>query len=332
LPIVKIIRGRKAMVTGAASGIGRSIALALASEGADLFLIDIDEAQLEAAAREAERHGVEVVTSVCDLAQPAEISATVADLRGRWGRLNILINNAGIAYFGATHEMTDAEWRRLMAVNLAAPIQLVRELLPILSAEEEAHILNICSILGLVSLPKSAVYQASKCALLGFTAAIRAEYSRPGFGVTALCPGFVRTAMIGIFLAGAPNRRVPLLPTWTSTSAARIAEKAIDAIRRDRALVVITPFARVLWLLTRLSPEFAGWLTRRLSPAFLDRLHHEGWRRWRWHDSKGRLLIGQILEALPWLPRLANRSRLQGADCRKMDQDEHHDDAGAVGR
>jgi 3-oxoacyl-[acyl-carrier protein] reductase len=272
---VKIIRGRKAMVTGAASGIGRSIALALAREGADLFLVDIDEAQLEGAAREAERHGVEVVTSVCNLAQPAEISVTVTDLWRRWGRLNILINNAGIAYFGATHEMTDAEWRRLMAVNLAAPTQLVRELLPILAAEEEAHIVNICSMLGLVSLPRSAAYQASKFALLGFTAAIRAEYSRPGFGVTVLCPGFVRTAMIGTFLAGAPDRRVPVLPTWMSTSAGRVAEKAIEAIRRDRALVVITPFARVLWLLTRLSPQCAGWLTRRLSPAFLESLNHE---------------------------------------------------------
>ncbi len=283
---MKIIRGRKAMVTGAASGIGRSIALALAREGADLFLVDIDEARLEATAREAERHGIEVVTSVCDLAQPAETSATLGELLCKWGRLNILVNNAGVAYFGATHEMTSEEWCRLMAINLTAPTQLVRELLPTLAAEEEAHIVNICSMLGLVSLPKSAAYQASKFALVGFTAALRAEYSRPGFGVTALCPGFVRTAMIGIFLTGAPDRRLPVLPSWMSTNADRVAEKAIDAIRRNRALVLTTPFARVLWWLTRLSPDFAGRLTRRLSPAFIEWLNREGWRRRRRLDIK----------------------------------------------
>src|SRR5579863_2743696 len=100
---MRVIRGKKAMVTGAASGIGRAIALALAGEGADLFLVDIRGDGLAAVADEARARGVEVITTVCDLADPVQIGAAVDQLRKAWNRLNILINNAGITYYGQTH-------------------------------------------------------------------------------------------------------------------------------------------------------------------------------------------------------------------------------------
>ena len=146
---MRIIRGRKALVTGAASGIGRAIALALAREGADLFLIDIDAENLERAAAEARQHGVAAIAQVCDLADPAAITEAVLSLRAHWGALNILINNAGLSYYGSTETMTADQWRRMMAVNLMAPMQLVHELLPVLHAAEEAHVLNVCSMFGL---------------------------------------------------------------------------------------------------------------------------------------------------------------------------------------
>src|SRR3982074_592454 len=145
---MKIIRGRRAMVTGAANGIGRAIALALAEEGADLFLVDIDSDNLSAVAVGARAYGVEVATHVCDLAEPTQVSAAVERVR-QWGGLNILINNAGLAYSGPAHLMTDEQWNRIMAVNLLAPVQLVRALLPTLLAADEAHILNMCSMFGL---------------------------------------------------------------------------------------------------------------------------------------------------------------------------------------
>jgi 3-oxoacyl-[acyl-carrier protein] reductase len=263
---MKIIRGKKALVTGAASGIGRAIAMALAREGADLYLIDIDKDNLEVTARQARCHGTSVVTAVCDLTRPDEISVAVAALLSIWSRLEILVNNAGIAYHGPTHEMTREHWDRLIAVNLLAPIQLVGELLPTLSRADEAHILNVCSMLGLVTIRKMTAYQTSKFGLVAFTAALRSEYSRSGFGVTALCPGFVRTPMVETFISSRANKRAKL-PAWTCTSAERVADKAIAAIRRNRALVLITPMARLLWWLARISPSFADWINR------------EGWRR-----------------------------------------------------
>src|SRR5882757_9125998 len=103
---MKVIRGKKAMVTGAASGIGRAIALALAREGADVFLLDIDAANLASAAEAARCLGVTAIVRHCDLTEPAQISAAVAALQAEWGGLNILINNAGITYYGATEAMS----------------------------------------------------------------------------------------------------------------------------------------------------------------------------------------------------------------------------------
>jgi NAD(P)-dependent dehydrogenase (short-subunit alcohol dehydrogenase family) len=259
---MQIIRGKKALVTGAASGIGRAIALALAREGADLYLVDIDAANLDAAAREAAGLGVAVASRVCDLTDPAQISAMVAAALSGFGALDILVNNAGVAYHGGTQAMSAEQWARVLSVNLLAPIQLVRELLPTLQGRSEAHILNVCSIFGLVAFRRLAAYQTSKYGLVGFTMALRAEYGRRHFGVTALCPGFVRTPMLATFATDDPGGERFPVPDWACTDAERVAARAIRAIRASEGIVVITPAAHVLWGLARLSPRLFDWLAR----------------------------------------------------------------------
>lgn len=268
LGVMKIIRGKKALVTGGASGIGRAVALALAKEGADLYLIDIDGDKLAATAREVGRSGVAVLTHVCDLSDPKQITGAVNALVAAWGRLDILVNNAGTLYYGPTQKMTGDQWNHILSVNLLAPIQLVCELLPILTAQAETHIVNVSSIFGLVPMRKIAAYQTSKFGLVGFSAAIRAEYNRHGCGVTALCPGFVRTAMINEFVAAGPDQR-DRVPAWICTSAEEVAKQAIRAIRRNKALVVISPMAHLLWWFARVSPGLFDWVVR------------QGWRRTR---------------------------------------------------
>ena len=263
---MRIIRGKKAMVTGAASGIGRAIALELAKEGADLFLVDIKADALAAVAREARGHGVNVMTAVSDLADPAQIGSAVEQLRNGWKRLNILVNNAGITYYGQTHLMTGEQWKRIMAVNLMAPIQLVHELLPTLLAAEDAHILNVCSIFGLVTWRKTTAYQTSKFGLVGFSNALRAEYSGETFGVTALCPGFVQSSLLEDCETDKADRKVKV-PAWICATPEQTAAKAVRAIRKNKGLVLVTPAAHFYWRLMRFSPALVDWLTR------------EGWRR-----------------------------------------------------
>ena len=256
------LQGKKALITGAAAGIGRALALALAHAGADLYLLDIDAENLATTARAAQACGGAANTLVCDLTQSAAISAAVSTVLAEWRALNILVNNAGIAHYGATHEMSAAEWERLMSLNLLAPIQMTRALIPTLLAQDEAHVLNICSIFGLVPLRGGAAYQVSKFGLVGLSTALRAEYGRD-LGVTALCPGFVRTALLDTLASDDSGNPRSLIPVWLAARPEKVAAVAIRAIRTNRALVVITPLARLIWWIARLSPgRLSVWVAR----------------------------------------------------------------------
>jgi NAD(P)-dependent dehydrogenase (short-subunit alcohol dehydrogenase family) len=248
------IRGKKALVTGVASGIGRALALRLAAEGADLFLVDVDEAGLAVTVSESRKAGVEVIGRQCDVGQPAQISAAVADVLARWGGVDILINNAGITYYGRTSEMSAEHWDQLLRVNLHSHIQFTRELLPSLLERPEAHIVNVCSMFGLVGMPKLAAYCTTKFALVGLSDSLRAEYGRYGLGVTALCPGFVRTNLFtsAPLPPSAKSHKIP--PRIFSTTPERVAAATIRAIRRNRRLVVVEPSARFLCTIKRLAP------------------------------------------------------------------------------
>jgi short-subunit dehydrogenase len=250
------IRGKTALVTGAASGIGRAIALRLADEGAALFLVDIDEVRLGQVAGEARACGVEVIARRCNVAEAHEVSAVVVEILSRWKGIDILVNNAGITYYGRTERMSARHWDRLMRVNLLSHIQFTRELLPSLLARREAHVLNVCSVLGLVGMPKVTAYCTSKFGMVGFSESLRNEFGREGLGVTALCPGFVKTSLF----TNAPLEKTveehKLPPNAICTTPERVANTAIKAIYRNRRLVVMEPFARLMYSVKR----FAPWL------------------------------------------------------------------------
>jgi len=287
------LRGKKALVTGAATGIGRAIAIGLAREGVHLYLVDVDDVSLESAARKARSHGVEVVTRHCDLADSAHLAATVEAVLAHWGHLNILINNAGIADRCHTHEMHDSEWDRIVTVNLLAPIALTRMLLPTLLAND-AHLLNVCSIFGLTTTRKLAAYQTSKFGLVGFTAALRAEYGSPEFGVTAVCPGFVQTPLLKR-IVDTRSRRVLVPPAWMVTTPEKVAARALDAIRKNKGIVVVTAFARI------------NWLVARLSPGLIDFLNRRPWRYWR--NQRLRRPSDATAESMSVTPRGASPPR-----------------------
>jgi NAD(P)-dependent dehydrogenase (short-subunit alcohol dehydrogenase family) len=257
---MKSIRGKRALITGAASGIGREIALRLALEGADVWLWDIDLAGLNDVVRDAQVCGVEAVARRCDLSDSAEVSAAIGELLASWGSIDILVNNAGVAYYGPTEKMTSQQWDWLLAINLLAPIQITRELLPALLEQPEAHVLNVCSVAGLVAGPRSAAYHVSKFGLVGFTESLRSEYGRRGVGVTALCPGPVRTNLYKAAVSGSKRKPVPVPPAWLSATPAHIAEVAVRAIQKNRRMVVITPIAHLLFNAKRFTPWFLDWL------------------------------------------------------------------------
>ena len=246
--------GKKGLVTGAASGIGREIALQLAAEGVDLFLWDIDEAGLADTAETVSLVGVEVITRTCDLTDQKQISAELQHLVETWGTLDLLVNNAGVAFYGPTDTMSAEQWDWLLAINLHAPIQITRELLPLLLNRPEAHIVNVSSICGLVAGARFSAYQVSKFALQGFSEALRAEYSRQGLGVSSICPGPVTTRLFETAPCGRIGKKTPIPPQWICTTPQQVAQRTIKAIYSDQGLCLVGWVAYALYYLKRIAP------------------------------------------------------------------------------
>jgi 3-oxoacyl-[acyl-carrier protein] reductase len=277
---MKTLRGRTAFVTGAASGIGRAIAIALAREGVNVVLTDHDVAGLESTQNEAAKLGVDASTAVCDLTQPDEITRLLDRLFSA-GPLHILVNCAGIALYGQQRLVSDSDWRNLMAVNLLAPMQITTHLMNVLARSDEAHIVNMSSIFGLVPVRGLAAYQASKYGLVGFTLAMRNDYHRENFGVSVICPGLVKTPMVEPDGPSKIYSKMPRIPAWLFTTPERVAQATVDAIKRDRGLVIITFTAHVMWYLNR------------FFPGLVDLLNREGWR------SRGAILPQDEMQDLP---------------------------------
>jgi 3-oxoacyl-[acyl-carrier protein] reductase len=263
---MQFLKGKIALVTGAASGIGRAIAMRLAHEGTNLHLVDINPFGLNEVAAEAHHRGVTATTRVCDVSQLNEIKSCIAHGLDRWGGFDLLVNCAGITYYGKTHCMSEEHCEQLLAVNVRAPMHFTRLLLPSLLAREESHILNMASFLGLIGIHKLSAYSASKFAIVGFSESLRAEYARTNLGVTALCPGFVETPLFETSPYGSDRRQPMQPPRWMLTTPDKVAARAIKAIYRDEALVVMQHYARLTHFTKRFLPsliDFATHLSRK---------------------------------------------------------------------
>ncbi len=261
---MRTITGKRVLITGAAAGIGRALALELAKENAQLVLVDIDENKLQDIAAET-RERVPTQTHVCDLSQPADITQLVRTVTAT-APIDILVNNAGVAYYGPTEAMTQDQWDRLMAINLNAPIQLTRELLPSMLQQPEPHIVNMCSISGMVAGGRFAAYHVSKFGLIGFTEALRAEFGRKGMGVCAICPGPVRTDLYKSAASPQNGKAVPEPPKLMTASPETIARRTVKAIRKNKRMTLITPTAHALYQLKRFAPgliDFANQFSRK---------------------------------------------------------------------
>ena len=293
---MKSLVGKRALVTGAASGIGRAIALALAAEQSHVYLLDIDDAGATRVAEEARSHGVEALAARCDCTQPAQITAAIRQMLDCWPQIHLLVNNVGVAYYGPTENMTAEQWNWLLQINLHTPIQFTRELLPTLMAQDEAHILNVCSIAGLVAGGRSTAYQVSKFGLVGFTEAMRSEFVRKGVGLTALCPGPVRTNLYRAAVSGRPNKPVPEPPAWICATPEQVARKAIRGIKKNRAVVLVTPLA------------YALAYSKRIAPGLLDRLNCIGRRKRKAAASQPKLtVVGGAAVNPVWSPGFASK-------------------------
>lgn len=188
--------GKAAIVTGAGRGIGRAIALALAEQGVGVALVARTEAEIDAVRAEIERLGREALSIRCDVTEEADVASMVQETIERFGRLDVVVNNAGVGVFGPLAETTVEDWDWVMAVNARGPFLVCRETIPYLRQQVSSYIININSVVGLKGYVNQSLYGASKHAMLGMTKALAKEVQEDGIRVHAICSGGVDTEMI----------------------------------------------------------------------------------------------------------------------------------------
>ncbi|HSC65468.1 MAG TPA: SDR family NAD(P)-dependent oxidoreductase [Caldimonas sp.] len=253
-------RDRVAVVTGAAGGIGRGIALALARRGCHLALVDIDSAGLVATALEVEALGVRTSRHVVDVADRAAVAALPAAVREAHGRVDVVVNNTGVALGGTFEQVSEADFDWLMAINFAAVVRMTGAFLPLLHESADARIVNVSSVFGLVSPPGQSAYSASKFAVRGFSNALRHELEGTRIGVTVVHPGGVATAIVrsarvpaGVSPEEAALRRAAS-EKMLRMPPERAGEIIVRAAERRRARVLVGGDAVVVALIERLAP------------------------------------------------------------------------------
>ncbi|MHA6481803.1 3-ketoacyl-ACP reductase [Paenibacillus sp. strain BS8-2] len=189
------LQGKVAIITGAARGIGKATAIALAEEGVHIGLIARKESSLQQVAAELEGLGVQAAYAVADVSSKEQVEAAIAAIHNKLGSADILINNAGIATFGTVLEMDPEEWKGMIDVNLMGTYYATRAVLPQLIAKNGGDIINIASTSGLSGAATSSAYSASKFAMIGFTESLAQEVRRNNIRVSALTPSTVATEL-----------------------------------------------------------------------------------------------------------------------------------------
>jgi NAD(P)-dependent dehydrogenase (short-subunit alcohol dehydrogenase family) len=259
---VRELRGRVAVVTGAASGIGRALALELAREGAELALSDVDETGLAESARAAEALGTRVSFERVDVADCAAVERHAASVRARHGRVNLVINNAGVGLGATIADMSYEDLAWLMDVDFWGVVHGTKAFLPHLRESGEGHVVNVSSVFGLVAVPGQGAYNAAKFAVRGFTECLRQELELEGANVSATCvhPGGIKTAIARkarvLQRPGSPSREEmnARFDRLARTSADAAARAILRGVKRNARRVLIGPDARLIDWLQRLLP------------------------------------------------------------------------------
>jgi NAD(P)-dependent dehydrogenase (short-subunit alcohol dehydrogenase family) len=209
-PAVKELEGKVAVITGAGSGIGAALARACADAGMDVAVVDVDRQRAGESAARVGESGRRALPFCVDVADADAVDRLAADVFESLGGCHLLCNNAGVSPLGCSWQHPHAEWRRTLEINLLGVVHAVNAFVPRLLAQEQpAHIVNTASAAALRLVPASALYVATKFAVLGFSECLREELAPHRIGVSALCPGGVATQIAATAAGGVVGRRTP---------------------------------------------------------------------------------------------------------------------------
>ena len=267
------IRGKVAVITGAASGIGRATAVALAREGAKVAAADVDRKGLAETARLIEEIGGTVSTYLLDVSSREAVYDFAQEIEVQFGGVDIVINNAGVAQVASITDLTYEDFEWVMNIDFWGMVYGTKAFLPQLTKKGSGHIVNVSSIFGLFAVPTQAAYNSAKFAIRGFTEALRHEMKGSGIKVACVHPGGIKTNILrnARFLQSVQTtereQAVSGFDRLARTTPDQAAQTIINGIKKDKPRILIGMDARILDWIQRLMPASYGKLLFRGDPT-----------------------------------------------------------------
>ncbi len=248
---------KTAVVTGAASGIGRAYSLALARRGFQVGLVDVDLDGAERTLDFVRAAGGDGEVYECDVSDIARVRAMADHFFSRWGKVGLLFNNAGVIVLGAMGDIDPAEWQRQVSINLMGVVYGCHAFVPRMKEQGGGHILNTASVAGILSPKLMGPYNVTKAAVISLSETLKWELAPWGIGVTAVCPSFLETGLWGDTSSSTDHwvwEWNVLCMQRARITADEVAERAIEAAARNRVYLLTQPLTRYLWRLKRATP------------------------------------------------------------------------------
>lgn len=251
---------KRCLVTGAASGIGKAVALALATEGAELAITDINAEQLSITATEIKQLGAKVLLATAfDITDFTAVEKMAATLHAQCGHIDMLFNIAGISTWGSIENLEIEHWRQLVEVNLMGPVHVLKAFTPaMIAAKQGGHVINVSSAAGLFGLPWHSAYSATKFAVRGLSEVLRFDLKPSNIHVSLVCPGAVDTGLVGTINIVGVDTGHPEVQALTSrfqkhaVSPDKAAKAILKGVRRKKYMVY-----------TSADIAFGHWFTRK---------------------------------------------------------------------
>jgi short-subunit dehydrogenase len=262
----RVLKNRVAVITGGTSGIGRATAVALAREGVRVVLGARRVDRLAEVAEGIRKAGGDASAIQTDVTQADQVARLVSAATSGFGSLDILINNAGIGYFGPVESTPVAEARHLFEVNLLGTLYGIQAAVPVMRRQGGGHIINVSSVVGKRATPGLGMYAATKFSQVALSESLRLEVARAGIRVSVICPVSTATEFFSVAASRSPMKFSPSGPIY---SAEQVATKIVRCIQHPRPEVIVYPPARLMVILNACAPRL------------LDRILGVYWKRMR---------------------------------------------------
>jgi len=249
---------KRMLITGGGSGLGRALALEFASRGWKIGIAEINPERAQSSSEKVVQAGGHGLAITCDVTKIDDLQAAADQIQDRWGGVDVVINNAGVAAAGYMEKIALDKWEWILATNLKSVIYGCRVFIPVLKQQGRGHIVNVASCAGIASLPEMSCYNVTKAGVISLSETLKVELATFNIGVTLLAPTFFQTNLMDQFYSPDPRQRHMANRFFEKSrcSAADVACHTYRAVKRNKFYVLPQADAKLLWIIKRLSPEF----------------------------------------------------------------------------